>query len=147
MTTQAPPEPATGSATGSPSAQRRRKGPSAFVHSYGWAILFVVALLVAWEVIVRAADVPEYLIPAPSNIAVAMKSDWVYLGPAMWVTLREIAIGFVIAAVLGVGLALVLHLFGPLRRAVYPLLIGSQTLPIVLLAPILVIWLGYGIMP
>ena len=65
----------------------------------------------------------------------------------MWVTLREVLIGFVIAAVAGVGLAIVLHMFGPLRRAVYPLLIGSQTIPIVVLAPILVILLGYGILP
>ena len=69
------------------------------------------------------------------------------LAPATWVALREVLVGFAIAAVAGVGLAIVLHMFAPLRRAVYPLLIGSQTIPIVVLAPILVILLGYGILP
>jgi len=115
---------------------------------YGVASLLTVAMVGAWELIVRVAHIPEYLLPAPSQIAVALKQDWTqYLGPATWVTLREVLIGFVIAAVLGIGLAIVLHLSGPLRRAVYPLLIASQTIPIIVLAPILVILLGYGILP
>ena len=100
-----------------------------------------------WELIVRLARVPEYLLPAPSEIAVDMKTDWPVLEPALLITLREILLGFVISAVAGVGLALLLHLFPVVRRAVYPLLIGSQTIPIIVLAPILVILLGYGIMP
>jgi putative hydroxymethylpyrimidine transport system permease protein len=99
-------------------------------------------------VIVRALDVPEYLFPAPSAIAVSMKQDWsTVLVPNATTTLEEVLIGFVISAVVGIGLAVVLHLFRPLRRATYPLLIGSQTIPIVVLAPILVILLGYGISP
>ena len=116
--------------------------------TYGLAALFSLAMIGAWEVIVRVAHIPDYLLPAPSGIAVALKQDWTqYLAPATWVSLREVLIGFVVAAVLGIGLAIVLHLFGPLRRAVYPLLIASQTIPIIVLAPILVILLGYGIMP
>jgi putative hydroxymethylpyrimidine transport system permease protein len=117
------------------------------VRSYGGAFLLILALLVAWEVIVRAAHVPEYLLPAPTQVLADLKTDWVILGPAMWVTLKEVLIGFVIAAAAGIGLAVLLHLSGPLRRAMYPLLIGSQTIPVVVLAPILVILLGYGILP
>jgi putative hydroxymethylpyrimidine transport system permease protein len=111
------------------------------------AVALTVALLVAWELIVRLGHVPEYLLPAPTQILADLKTDWVILWPAMLVTLKEVLIGFVIATVAGVGLAVVLHLYGPLRRAVYPILIGSQTIPIVVLAPILVILLGYGILP
>jgi putative hydroxymethylpyrimidine transport system permease protein len=111
------------------------------------AVALIVALLVAWELIVRLGHVPEYLLPAPTQILADLKTDWVILWPAMLVTLKEVLIGFVIATVAGVGLAVVLHLYGPLRRAVYPILIGSQTIPIVVLAPILVILLGYGILP
>ena len=114
---------------------------------YASAVALTVALLVAWELIVRLGHVPEYLLPAPTQILADLKTDWVILWPAMWVTLREVLIGFVIATVAGVGLAVLLHLYGPLRRAMYPLLIGSQTIPIVVLAPILVILLGYGILP
>ena len=124
------------------------KGLKRFWRLYGLSALFTVVMLVLWEVIIRGFHVPKYLFPAPSQVAVAMRDDWsTILAPAMWVSLREVIIGFVIAAVAGVGLAIVLHLFGPLRRAVYPLLIASQTVPIVVLAPILVILLGYGIGP
>jgi putative hydroxymethylpyrimidine transport system permease protein len=117
------------------------------VRNYGGAAALIVALIAVWEIIVRAAHVPEYLLPAPSQVIADLKTDWVILGPAMWVTLKEVLLGFVIATVAGIGLAVVLHLYAPLRRAFYPILIGSQTIPIVVLAPILVILLGYGILP
>jgi putative hydroxymethylpyrimidine transport system permease protein len=117
-------------------------------HRYGLAALFLLALIGMWEAIIRVFDVPKYLFPAPSQVALALRDDWsTYLLPAMWVTMNEIVQGFVIAAVAGVALAIVLHIFGPLRRAVYPLLIASQTVPIVVLAPILVIVLGFGLAP
>jgi putative hydroxymethylpyrimidine transport system permease protein len=76
-----------------------------------------------------------------------MAADWPVLEPALLVTLQEVLLGFAIAAAAGVGLAMALHLSPVARRAVYPLLIGSQTVPIIVLAPILVILLGYGIGP
>jgi putative hydroxymethylpyrimidine transport system permease protein len=119
-----------------------------FWRLYGLASLFALAMVAVWEAIIRGFDVPKYLFPAPSQVAVALHDDWSsILAPATWVSLREVVIGFVIASLAGVGLAIVLHMFGPLRRAVYPLLIGSQTIPIVVMAPILVILLGYGIGP
>jgi putative hydroxymethylpyrimidine transport system permease protein len=119
-----------------------------FWHQYGLAALFSLAVIALWEAVIRAFDVPKYLFPAPSQVAIALRDDWsAYLAPAMWVTMNEIILGFLVAAVAGVALAILLHIFGPLRRAVYPLLIGSQTVPIVVLAPILVIVLGYGLMP
>jgi putative hydroxymethylpyrimidine transport system permease protein len=125
--------------------------PSAWVRfwrSSGVALVICLLLIAIWELSVRLLKVPAYLLPAPSRIALAMRDDWSgILSPATSVTVREIVLGFTIAAIAGVGLAIVLHMFGPLRRAVYPLLIGSQTIPIVVLAPILVIALGYGIMP
>jgi putative hydroxymethylpyrimidine transport system permease protein len=115
--------------------------------TYLGAVLLILALLIGWELAVRLGNVPEYLLPAPSQIVADLRTDWVVLGPALWITLSEVLIGYAIAAIVGVGLAVVLHLFGPLRRAMYPILIGSQTIPIVVLAPILVIMLGYGILP
>jgi putative hydroxymethylpyrimidine transport system permease protein len=127
-----------------PSLGRRLR---VLTRTYASAAVLILALLVAWELTVRLAHVPQYLLPAPTQILADLKTDWVILWPAMWVTLREVLIGFVIAAAAGIGLAVLLHLYGPLRRALYPILIGSQTIPIVVLAPILVILLGYGILP
>jgi putative hydroxymethylpyrimidine transport system permease protein len=126
----------------------KRRRVARFWQAYGVAMVFLLFMIGLWELVVWAWHVPTYLIPSPSKIAVAMKKDWApYLASATWVTLREVLIGFVVAVVAGIGLAVVLHLFGPLRRAVYPLLIASQTVPIVVLAPVLVILLGYGIAP
>jgi len=147
--TNVPLEPAAQEAPAPEATQARSSGRlKRFWHLYGLAALFTLAMIALWEAIIRGFHVPKYLFPAPSQVAVSMRDDWSsILAPAMWVSLREVLIGFVIAAVAGVGIAIILHMFGPLRRAVYPLLIGSQTIPIVVLAPILVIVLGYGIMP
>ncbi len=125
--------------------------PSAFVRfwrAYGLAVLFIVAMLAIWELWIRIFHVPKYLLASPSGIVTAFREDWSrYLEPNLWPTVSEVLVGFAIAVVAGVGLAIVLHMFTPLRRAIYPLLIGSQTIPIVVLAPILVILLGYGLLP
>ena len=118
-----------------------------FSRAYAGAIALTLALIAGWQLAVWLGNVPEYLLPPPSAIVADLKSDWVVLGPALWVTLREVLIGFVIATITGIGLAVLLHLFGPLRRAMYPILLASQTIPVVVLAPILVILLGYGILP
>ena len=128
-----------------------RKGASArsrsFFRLYGLAIVITLAGIGLWELVIRLGHVPEYLIPAPSEVAADMKSDWPVLEPALLVTLKEILLGFLISVAAGVGLAVLLHMSTTLRRAFYPILIGSQTVPIVVLAPILVILLGYGILP
>jgi putative hydroxymethylpyrimidine transport system permease protein len=118
-----------------------------FARAYAGAFALILLLLTGWELAVRLGNVPEYLLPAPSQIVADLGTDWAVLGPALWATLGEVLIGFVIAAAIGIGLAIVLHLFSPLRRAIYPILIGSQTIPVVVLAPILVILFGYGILP
>ncbi len=149
MTTEAPVQPSADALLlPEKAAARKRSWLSRFLTAYGLAILFSLVMLGIWEFAIWAFHVPKYLLASPSQIVVALKNDWgPYLAPATWVTLREVVIGFLIAAVAGVGLAIVLHMFKTLRHAVYPLLIGSQTIPIVVLAPILVILFGYGVLP
>jgi len=115
--------------------------------------LIVVALLAAWEAAARwdliadALSIKPFLVPAPTDIAVAIWEHRGRLADNAWVTLQEVLLGFAIALVAGAYYAVVLHRWPALRRAFYPLLIGSQTIPIIVLAPILVVWLGYGIGP
>ena len=85
--------------------------------------------------------------PAPSEIATALWEDRELLLENAWVTLQEVLLGFAIALLLGVLLAAALHLSPVLRRAVYPLAVGSQTIPILVVAPVFVIWFGFGIGP
>jgi putative hydroxymethylpyrimidine transport system permease protein len=110
-----------------------------------------LALLAAtagiWELVVRVAQVPDYLFPAPTAVVSSLVSDAGLLGRATLVTVREIVLGYVLAVAVAVAIAVVLHFSAALRRALLPILVLSQTVPTVLLAPILAILLGYGIEP
>jgi putative hydroxymethylpyrimidine transport system permease protein len=86
-------------------------------------------------------------LPAPDRVAATLWTDRRMLASATWVTTREMLIGYLIAVAAAVAIAVVLHAFVVVRRAAYPLLIGSQTVPIVVVAPILAIALGYGMAP
>jgi putative hydroxymethylpyrimidine transport system permease protein len=114
---------------------------------YGPALALVLAGLGTWELVVRALRVPEYLLPPPSAVLQDLRADRRLLLDNSWVTLREVLGGFALAVAAGLLLAMVLHLSATLRRALYPILIGSQTVPVVVLAPILVILLGFDIAP
>jgi putative hydroxymethylpyrimidine transport system permease protein len=110
-------------------------------------LLLLTAAVGAWELVVRAAQVPDYLFPAPSAVVSSFSSDAELLGRATLVTLSEIALGYLLAVAVALTLAVLLHFSGALRRALLPILVLSQTVPTVLLAPILAILLGYGIKP
>jgi NitT/TauT family transport system permease protein/putative hydroxymethylpyrimidine transport system permease protein len=99
------------------------------------------------DVIANALRIEPFLVPAPSDIARSLWTDRSQLVDNGWVTLQEVLAGFAVSIVAGVGFAVVLHLSPTLRRAFYPLLVASQTVPIVVVAPILVVWLGFGIGP
>jgi putative hydroxymethylpyrimidine transport system permease protein len=113
----------------------------------------ILVLLGAWEIAARwdwisnALNIEDFLVPAPSDIAKSLWEDRSLLGSNAWVTLKEVLLGFAIAAAAGIGFALLIHLSETARRAVYPLLVASQTIPIVILAPILVVWFGFGLTP
>ncbi len=113
----------------------------------------VVALLGLWELaaqwdwIADALNIKPFLIPAPSEIAQSLWDDRELLAEDAWVTVQEVVLGFALALVLGFGFAVALHLSDTLRRAFYPLLVASQTVPVIAIAPILVVWLGFGIGP
>lgn len=110
--------------------------------------LVLLALLVGiWELVVRATHTPDYLFPAPPAVARSLGSDAGLLTRAALVTLREVLLGYLLAVAAALVIAVALHVSGVLRRALLPLLVLSQTVPTVLLAPILAILLGYGIEP
>ena len=100
-----------------------------------------------WELLVRVLDVPDWLFPAPSAIAADFGRDGGLLARHGWVTLREVLLGYVLAATGGIAIAVVLHASHAVHRALYPILLASQTVPVVVLAPILAIALGYDLAP
>jgi putative hydroxymethylpyrimidine transport system permease protein len=111
------------------------------------ALLGAWELAAAWEIAADALSIEPFLIPAPSEIAEALWRDRTLLAENGWVTVQEVLGGFAISVVAGVGFAILLHLSPTVRRALYPLLVASQTVPIIVIAPILVVWFGFGIGP
>ena len=115
--------------------------------------LLLAALLGAWQLAASSgflADVlglESFLVPSPAEVAESLWNSRALLAENAWVTLREILLGLVCALLIGVGFAVLMHLSGTVRDASYPLIVASQTIPIVVIAPILLVWLGFGIGP
>lgn len=114
---------------------------------FSWRALVVLVLLLgAWELYVDLGGADPLILPAPHAVASALYDDRALLWSNFLVTAQEIVLGIGIAAAVGLAFSIALH-FSPrtLRPSVYPLLIASQAMPVVLLAPVLVLWLGFGI--
>jgi len=114
---------------------------------YGPALLLVVLLLALWQVATAVWRIQPWLLPSPSAIAGAAVDARGLLLPHIAQTTVETLVGFAAALLVGLALALVIDLSNTLRRAIYPLLVVSQTIPIIAIAPLLVIWFGYGLLP
>ena len=109
--------------------------------------LLLCALLGAWELYVQASQTSAFVLPAPHSVAAALWDNAGLLAGNLAPTAIEVGLGIAAALVLGFVLAVGVHLFPLLRRAVYPLAIGSQAVPIAVIAPLLVFWWGFGILP
>jgi ABC-type nitrate/sulfonate/bicarbonate transport system permease component len=109
--------------------------------------LVLVALGVVWEIAVRLTETPRWMLPAPTDVFRSFRNDWSMLLEHTRVTLIEVLVGFGIALVAGLAAGVAIDSSRIIERAAYPLLIASQTIPMVVLAPLFLIWFGYGLMP
>lgn len=106
------------------------------------APLFVLAVtVVAWEVFIRAAGVPSYILPSPSLIATTLLNDYPILLPSLLVTLETALLGFVLALIGGATLAVLLSFSRVFEYSVYPFAVALQVTPVVAIAPLLLIYL------
>jgi ABC-type nitrate/sulfonate/bicarbonate transport system permease component len=110
-------------------------------------VLLLLGLLAVWEVWVRARDVAPYVLPPPSDLWPAFWEARPLLGGHLRTTLTETVVGVVLGAALGATLAVAIASVGVVRRALEPLLVASQTIPLIVLAPLLVLWFGFGMTP
>jgi ABC-type nitrate/sulfonate/bicarbonate transport system permease component len=116
-------------------------------------VLLVAGLIGAWQLAASSGalasllSLEDFLVPSPAEIASALWENRSLLAENAWVTLGEILFGFACALLAGLAFAVALHLSETLRLAAYPLVVASQTIPIVVIAPILVVWFGYGLGP
>lgn len=111
------------------------------------SLILLAAFLTVWEGASRLGFVAKTVLPPPSDIFAAIVTYRDILVVHTIQTVAETLIGLLLAIVLGVGVAIVLFLFPRVRAAVYPLLVFSQTIPIIALAPLLLIWFGFDLLP
>ena len=109
------------------------------------AAVVLLGLAGVWQLVVWASGVPPFILPGPLGVAQAIGAHADKLVANAWVTFAEIGLGLVLGSALGVASALVLAHFRPARLWLMPVLVASQAVPVFALAPVLVLWLGYGI--
>ncbi|EOR26331.1 MULTISPECIES: ABC transporter permease [Clostridium] len=110
-------------------------------------IVFILILLIIWEFIVSVGGIEKYILPAPTDVIKVLIKDFRTMIPHISATLYEGMVGFLIAIVLSIILAVIMDMVPLIKRALYPVLVISQTIPTVALAPLFIIWFGFGALP
>ncbi len=134
-------------------AENNRRESKALASIAGWVnrngpvLAIVVLIILAWEGAVHYFKVAPFVLPAPSVILGKIVSSYQLLFTNALVTLQEVLLGFGMSVVIGIPLAILIVYSRIFERVAFPLMVSLQTIPKVALAPILVMWLGYGIMP
>ena len=113
----------------------------------GAGLVVALVLVALWQLATVVLTVPSYLLPAPESVASIIVDDWQALWDHSVVTFVETMIAFVLSAVVGLALAVAITYSRWLERLLYPVMVGSQAVPKVAIAPILLVWLGFGMTP
>ena len=131
-----------------PAARKpRKKGAGgSFTERYA-SVLLAVAILLLWQFSVPLLGLSEFVLPTPLAIGKRIVTDFDLLAAHSYITLLEVLAGFLAGVLIGIPLALAIFYSKAFERAVYPLLVALQTVPKIALAPLLVLYLGYGWWP
>ncbi len=111
------------------------------------APLTILALLAIWQLVCSAGLVPPFMLPSPIRVVQALAGDWPLLVGHAATSLAEAGLGLAAGVALGFIAALAMDRFDLLYRAFYPIVVLTQTIPTVAIAPLLVLWFGYGMLP
>lgn len=106
--------------------------------------LVFIALAILWELAVDLFNIKPYLLPPLSSVLESMWDNKGNLLLQSWITTQEVMVGFVFAVVAGVALGVLIHAWSVLRRTIYPFIVVFQGIPKIALAPLMIIWFGYG---
>jgi NitT/TauT family transport system permease protein len=114
---------------------------------YGVPLGLAVALVMVWEFGVRLGNVPAYLLPPPTAVFASLVNDWKVIYLNIYPTLIAIIGGFALSVVIGIPLATIIVFSRFAERVLYPPMIASQAIPKVAVAPLFVVWMGFGVVP
>jgi putative hydroxymethylpyrimidine transport system permease protein len=117
-----------------------------WTENYGLFVLVVVLLFSIWEWVVRKGWIPSFILPSPSAIWKSLLDNRQLLfGVHLPITLEEVLIGFALSVIGGILLGVGMHFWRPLEKVLYPFLVISQTIPLIAISPIFIMWFGYSI--
>jgi ABC-type nitrate/sulfonate/bicarbonate transport system permease component len=111
------------------------------------ALFLFIGVIALWQLVTSVTSIPPYILPKPTDIAKEIWDERGSLFPAAGTTGEEVLIGFLLAVTFGYALAVLFTYSKIAERAIYPIVIASQTIPILAIAPLLVVWFGFGILP
>jgi len=114
---------------------------------YGTPLAIAVTLFAVWELGVRLGNVPAYLLPPPTAVFASLVNDWKVIYLNITPTLIAIVGGFALSVVIGIPLATIIVFSRFAERFLYPPMIASQAIPKIAIAPLFVVWMGFGVMP
>src|SRR6476646_1112425 len=109
--------------------------------------LFLVFIVVAWDLAIRLFKIPAYQIPAPLDVVAVLRTEWPELLRQSWPTTYATVCGFALSALFGIPIAMLIAGSRTVESYVYPLLVFSQSVPKVAIAPLFVVWFGFGLFP
>lgn len=115
--------------------------------SVPYSVLTVIVIVILWQVATDVFKLPKYLLPSPYMVLQNIIQNWQMLAANAGVTTVEVLVGFVISVLIGVPLAICISYSTVIDRSIYPLIVASQTIPKVAIAPLLLAWFGFGISP
>jgi NitT/TauT family transport system permease protein len=115
----------------------------------GWLkpLLFLVFLAVAWDLAIRIFNIPPYQVPAPKDVIITLWDEWPKLLAEAWPTTQATVWGFLLSAAFGIPVAMLIAGSRTVESYVYPLLVFSQSIPKIAIAPLFVVWFGFGMFP
>ncbi len=107
----------------------------------------IIFLLIVWQIVSEYEVIPKYMLPSPIDVIIAFRKDLSLLMDHAVITLQEAFIGLFFGVFLGIVIAVLMDACDFLYKAIYPLIVITQTIPTIAIAPLLVLWLGYEMMP
>ncbi len=132
-------------------AERQRRPGNRLITAHGWYIdafwmvLSLIIVLLIWEAIVVGFDVPAHLLPRPWAVLMSVTSNWSTIAINAYHTSIAVLIGYILAAAIAVPLAVAIVLSPQAERMLYPPLIATQSIPKIALAPLFIVWFGFGL--
>ena len=126
-----------------------RASPARRLLQAGWLkpLFFLVFLVVLWDAAIRVFHIPPYQVPAPRDVIVTLWEEWPMLLTQAWPTTLATLWGFLLSAAFGIPVAMLIAGSRTVESYVYPLLVFSQSIPKIAIAPLFVVWFGFGMFP